>query len=281
MNIKTIVINIVLVLTLLSTLKSIRIHSTDEIQLSQYLGCYTDTTTRDFKVRKNDVSKLIDCQVQCNGYNYFAIQNGASCFCGNAYATASTYYKTDDAICQKKNLGRELYWGFNFHNAVYKNINYQAPIIVPVVTSTPIAIDPTQFVGCYRDDTTRDFKVRKNDVGRIFECQVQCAGYTYYAVQNGAACFCGNAYATADQYSKIDNALCKEKNLNRELDLYWGGNFKNAVYFTIAPSAKVNAPTSSATSCQAGYYYNNSANNCSICSLGSYSLASASNWYDD
>ena len=95
------------------------------VEASQYLGCYSDDPYRDVKhysgMATTDVAQ---CQDKCNGYNYFALQNGKQCFCNNAYGTSQDFFLVSNNECSEMNAGKPLYWGGFYRNAVYRHKNY-------------------------------------------------------------------------------------------------------------------------------------------------------------
>jgi len=55
-----------------------------------YLGCYSDSTTRDLPVAQPSVGTVQECAGYCYGYKYFGLQFGSQCFCGNTYGSHGT-----------------------------------------------------------------------------------------------------------------------------------------------------------------------------------------------
>merc|ERR1719412_2294154 len=69
------------------------------------------------------------------------------------------------------------------------------------------------YIGCYRDDRYRDFEKRVSGRHNVASCRTACSKlqYTYFSVQYGSECFCGNEYATAPQYKLLDDSKCVRK----------------------------------------------------------------------
>ena len=88
-----------------------------------------------------------------------------------------------------------------------------------------------KYLGCYKDNSSRDFKVPNPPnlvyVKTVYECQKKCELYSYFALQAGGACFCGNRYATTSQYGLHEN---QNTCYGRETGMSLGGPNANAVY---------------------------------------------------
>eukprot|EP00927_Polykrikos_kofoidii_P038384 TRINITY_DN32728_c0_g1_i1.p1 TRINITY_DN32728_c0_g1~~TRINITY_DN32728_c0_g1_i1.p1 ORF type:complete len:1493 (-),score=253.48 TRINITY_DN32728_c0_g1_i1:383-4786(-) len=69
------------------------------------------------------------------------------------------------------------------------------------------------YVGCYIDDAHHDMEFQvyvRGAATAVFTtriCAQACVAFKYMALQNGA-CYCGDTYATAPQYTKIADAEC-------------------------------------------------------------------------
>ena len=219
------------------------------IYSSQYIGCFVDDIHRDIADTFIFVSSATECQFRCSLSNkeYFALQMGNECFCGNAYSTAPQYTQVSDTFCEPYNHGRPNNYGGYFKNAVYRNayFNGSTPTIAP--TDTPSDPLTLLFVGCFIDDANRDMTVQKDHVYTdIAVCQSSCSGYLYFSIQYGHECFCGNAYSTEPQYSQVDNSECVGMNDGRTL--WWGNSWRQAIYRT-TPSSPIQtvAPTAAPT----------------------------------
>ena len=87
-----------------------------------------------------------------------------------------------------------------------------------------------QYIGCYTDDPNRDLKNGPGEslILRNFTsstCNEKCKGYSYFSLQYGGQCFCGNAYATSYNYQKRPDSECGGVNAV-------GGIWRNSVYKT-------------------------------------------------
>ncbi|XP_013393421.1 uncharacterized protein LOC106161105 isoform X1 [Lingula anatina] len=96
--------------------------STTVSQNTEYKGCYKDKYPRDIpssdKLEDSRNMDLQMCYDHCKGYQYFGIQSGFACRCGNSYGT---YGKTSDSECFVECPGeRSEVCGGDWRNVVYK-----------------------------------------------------------------------------------------------------------------------------------------------------------------
>jgi hypothetical protein len=95
-------------------------------------------------------------------------------------------------------------------------------------------------VGCYVDDQTRMWKeppvTLANSVG---ECETYCSGYTYFGVQYGNECFCGNTLpASGSTYTKVNPTSCNKPCPSADdtyLGLTCGGSWRMSIYKSSKP----------------------------------------------
>lgn len=85
------------------------------------------------------------------------------------------------------------------------------------------------YIGCYRDDSQRDMELQL-PARSIKECRAECTkrGFKYFSKQYGHECFCGNAYATKEQYKRIDEKACTKAGWGPRN----GGAWANSVFMT-------------------------------------------------
>jgi len=102
------------------------------------------------------------------------------------------------------------------------------------------------FVGCYRDNNTRDFKWKMNGKAKgIEDCRkwAKSKGKKYFALQVAEECYADNSFGhPRNTYYQIPVAACvrrKSRCGNTEHLSYCGGGWANAVYFTEPVMPKV------------------------------------------
>jgi hypothetical protein len=100
------------------------------------------------------------------------------------------------------------------------------------------------YVGCYQDNGHRDLDYGPRRYGfNTLTCDAACSNwgnkqYTYFGLQNGGWCCCGNSYSTSTAYPKISDSRCAQRGFpcKNEAGLsptrYCGGPWANAIYRT-------------------------------------------------
>jgi len=90
-----------------------------------YIGCFKDNSDRDLDTFKGRASSVSECNLACEGYDFFGLQavgvhgNKPECRCGNDYSSSAAYSRVDDSECpQRANLD-EARAGGDWRNAVY------------------------------------------------------------------------------------------------------------------------------------------------------------------
>ena len=85
--------------------------------------------------------------------------------------------------------------------------------------------DPT-YIGCFTDDSRRDLSHGPKKYGYDqSSCNEACEKYTYFALQDGGWCVCGNDYGTESQYVQKHDSECGGPN-------GLGGGGRNSIYKT-------------------------------------------------
>ena len=104
----------------------------------------------------------------------------------------------------------------------------------------------SQYLGCYKDDPNRDVRNYAGYINVMTECQNLCKGYSYFSIQKRNQCFCGNAYATAVQYTKLSESVCSYRmpsNGGANYDFSAGGDYYiNSVYRNVNYGGPDNVP---------------------------------------
>lgn len=109
-------------------------------------------------------------------YTYFAVQyRGADCWCGNSYGK---FGEVAAAEC-----GADLLGG-SWRNAVFGFSEFSA------ISSRARSIKHS-YIGCFKDDSSRDLKFQVADSPAPDNCVARCitAGYNFAGIQNGAQCW--------------------------------------------------------------------------------------------
>ena len=98
----------------------------------KYIGCYADDAHRDLShgPMKYGYTQAT-CNVACQAYSYFALQNNGWCCCGNSYSTKPQYSKRPDSECggargRGKGWRNSVYSTYPGTEGEFKNILYVA-----------------------------------------------------------------------------------------------------------------------------------------------------------
>lgn len=86
------------------------------------------------------------------------------------------------------------------------------------------------YIGCFKDDRSRDLDKRIGGAHNVDTCRRECSklNYTYFSVQYGTECRCGNNYATQSKYLRLDDSKCRRSGYPAGQ----GGAWANSIYKT-------------------------------------------------
>eukprot|EP01083_Nonionella_stella_P011151 31703_1 len=131
----------------------------------EYVGCYTDFRGSAFPdgphVTYMGTMVLRSCSTACLGYDYFGLQNGGWCACGDDLDQAQRFGQY--ALCEGAVDAYNLY-----HRVSASHI---------------------EQVGCYKEGT---HVVRYSPGFNTVECGSLCFGWDYFGIKNGGVCLCSN-----------------------------------------------------------------------------------------
>jgi len=185
----------------------------------EYVGCYRDDGSRDLNEGPHQYGYTPEtCSEACADYAYFSLQNGGWCACGHKYGEpANQYPEIDQSECDNTGGVRQ---GGPWANAVFANNACDG-------ASDQQSAEPLSYIGCFRDDGSRDLNEGPHQYGYVPEtCREACAAYPYFSLQNGGWCACGHKYGEpANQYPEIAQSECDNTGGVRQ-----GGPWANAVF---------------------------------------------------
>lgn len=151
-------------------------------------GCYIDLGGNSRLLNDNkyvDSSMTVEsCAAFCSRYQYFGVEYGDECYCSNTNQGAPT---APDSDCSSPCAGNSAETcGAGNRIEVYVN-NAYVPI-KPATLSTP-------YLGCFVDQGTRalpdSLLAADNMTAQL--CAAHCANYSYFGVEFGRECWCGNS----------------------------------------------------------------------------------------
>ncbi len=150
-------------------------------------GCYVDNANGQ---RALSVSSYADdgmtvetCAAFCSGSQYFGLEYGRECYCGNVF----TSQPADSADCSFPCAGNSTETcGAGNRLNVYINNKYVAP--QPAVLAVP-------YLGCFVDAAARVLPSNPLNAADMTAqvCAENCIGYSYFGLEYGQECWCGDA----------------------------------------------------------------------------------------
>ncbi|OAP63261.1 hypothetical protein AYL99_02488 [Fonsecaea erecta] len=165
-----------------------------------YQSCYTEIPGRAlgaFALADNSIT-LQTCASNCTQYQYFGVEYGRECYCGNTLGSGSA--PATDGRCNMACSGNSSFTcGGPNGLTLYQNLNWtsSAPPQPPPTPAGPIIVPSVgyfQYVDCHTEITGRALTgkaIVSNDM-TVQNCAGNCTGFTYFAVEYGQECYCGN-----------------------------------------------------------------------------------------
>lgn len=157
------------------------------------LGCFTDVPQRTLAATsKADDNMTVEvCAEYCSSYQYFGVEYGRECYCGNTRDAESV--TAPDAECSFACAGDATQTcGAGMRLDLYINDAYSA--YDPGDTAPPGA----PYLGCFVDAAVHVLPERLISVDDMTpaKCAANCEGYTYFGTQYSRECYCGNIAPT-------------------------------------------------------------------------------------
>ncbi|KAL5318593.1 hypothetical protein ACEPPN_013656 [Leptodophora sp. 'Broadleaf-Isolate-01'] len=185
-----------------------------------FQGCYTEGVG----VRALSGATYVDyvgmtleiCASKCAGTTYFGVEYGGECYCGNTL-DATSVLTANQLECSFTCPGDKYeYCGAGNRLQLYKLGSAASSSSVSVPTgsrsSTSTRITTTSspsstagpagyiYYGCQTEGTgvrALGAAASASDLMTIEMCQASCATYTYFGVEYGRECYCGNSLAAS------------------------------------------------------------------------------------
>jgi hypothetical protein len=192
----------------------------DDLDMANYKhqGCYQDNYPNSRVLSGASTSSqsmtVNHCVSFCakSGFTIAGVENGNECYCGNTLQTDGSTYGIQSGSCTYECAGdnSQLCGGGNHVDV------YSADAVL--ITSKPIAIPLTAADangGCASDYAPGNNNVRtldgastsSNDM-TVAKCEAFCDGYTYYGVEYGTECYCGNKIAESSMVASNCTTAC-------------------------------------------------------------------------
>lgn len=149
-------------------------------------GCYTEATSGRALADKSSLTADMTveiCATTCAGFKYFGLESFRKCYCGHALRSGSVQAAAGDCYLPCAGDPTEVCGGIDRLN-LYEYCTKSAPSNIPYASQ-----------GCYTEGTNLRALLaafNSNDAMTLESCGTYCAGYTYFGVENGRECRCGN-----------------------------------------------------------------------------------------
>jgi hypothetical protein len=174
-----------------------------------YKGCYTEATNGRALTGSSTTNAAMTiemCGTYCSKFQYFGVEYGQECYCGNSFASGSVITSESDCSFKCPGNSAEKCGAGNRLN-VYTNNNYTAP-------STPGIINGYKYLGCYSDNVPGRVLTDSqtaNDQMTVQSCIAFCNGTNYAGLEYGRECYCGNTLlaASTNQSASDCSTPCK------------------------------------------------------------------------
>ena len=159
------------------------------------LGCYTDVPQRALTgaFKGSDAMTVEMCADFCSAYQYFGVEYGLECYCGNTRDPESVVAL--DAECSFACLGAgnaSETCGAGMRLDLFVNSAYSS------YNPEDSASAGTPYIGCFVDAGARVLpeRVISTDDMTLAKCAANCAGYAYLGTEWSRKCYCGNVAPT-------------------------------------------------------------------------------------
>jgi hypothetical protein len=130
------------------------------------------------------------CAAFCSGYNYFGVEYGSECYCGDSFTNPTDTVPETDCSLACSGDATEICGAGNRMN-LFKSITQHTGPSNPSIAGYTYASCHTDNVG----DRVLDAKYLFDNSMTVETCATFCAGYTYFGTEYGTECYCGNTFA--------------------------------------------------------------------------------------
>jgi hypothetical protein len=195
-----------------------------EPTLHTFSGCFTDSVssrTLTGAVFADGGMTTEQCADLCESYQFFGLEYGTECFCGNVRSPGSQ--QVDDTECAMACGGDSSETcGDSNRLSIYENTNWEP-------TAHP-EIEGYDFLGCYTDSTgsrTLSDTFQYSSEMTVEFCASFCDGANYFGLEYFSECFCGASLLESSTLQPETDCsfLCSGNNSQ-----YCGGSNRLSVY---------------------------------------------------
>ncbi|KAF3484451.1 uncharacterized protein GIQ15_03775 [Arthroderma uncinatum] len=151
-------------------------------------GCYTDSTesrTLTGGASVDDKMTVKACSSHCKGFQYFGLEYGRECYCGNSKGAGSM--QVSETECKDPCGGDSSETcGASYRISIYKDTTW-IPTINPKIPGY-------EYSGCYNDSAssrTLSDSFVYNEKMTVELCAAFCNGTNYFGTEYFSECYCG------------------------------------------------------------------------------------------
>jgi hypothetical protein len=168
-----------------------------------YQGTYPDSVSSRTLSNQQMLSSntVVNCVLTCSnlGFAYAGLETGTQCFCGSSILNGATAGQSPNTPCSGNSA--QFCGGPNLIQ-IYKG------------TPSPQNVTTSSFTngGCVADNNnnvrTLPVPITSSNSMTPASCKASCVGYTYYGVEYGQECWCGNTFAAGTVVSYSCSYAC-------------------------------------------------------------------------
>ncbi|KAH8655081.1 WSC domain-containing protein [Tricladium varicosporioides] len=170
------------------------------------MGCYSEGTNQRALVGKmigNDSMTIDMCAASCSGYKYFGLEYYRECYCGDEFSDGSVELAATDCTFPCMGDQTEVCGGgsklsiYSFDSI--SNPSSASSTSTSAPTSTPSSASLYVANGCRTEGTNGRALASASyfdDAMTVEKCEAICEGYTYFGLEYGRECYCGNLFGT-------------------------------------------------------------------------------------
>jgi hypothetical protein len=167
----------------------------------EYRNCYSDDWERTLPEARGVHDNLTPegCASMCDGYEYFGVENGNECFCGQTIDASKVALESECSVsCTGDGL---LICGGGWRLTVY----HREPTSIGIQS-----VQGWRHVDCFSDAEVRTLPdgPRGDNAMTPSLCAGLCATSAFFGVENGNECFCGNSLDRSKIVDPLDPWQC-------------------------------------------------------------------------
>ncbi|KAL2063424.1 hypothetical protein VTL71DRAFT_5229 [Oculimacula yallundae] len=152
-------------------------------------GCYTEATNKralSSTAYFDDFMTLDKCAAACSSFNWFGVEYGRECYCGDSPNPGSVPAPATECSFKCPGNGEQT-CGAGNRLSMYSKTSIPLPTVPSTIYSSE---------GCYTEATTGRALADKrydDDTMTIEKCATTCTGFEFFGLEYYQECYCGNS----------------------------------------------------------------------------------------